>query len=254
MRRLIHRSFSTISKKAMPIRIANVFEPAAGDKPQESEVEGPAWMKFFMHRGSAQIDLDRSLINREDDMDEFSRRFILKNYTQFSTYQLLRSIYFLSRSSDKFQFLWELKKRVAEGDWKIEAEDAVLLAKDLRDLIQSDELLTEFALYQIASNFDQMDLISKFYAMEFQLNNCKVSRPNVTSFCKTLGDAPEMLREQFKSKQVEEQLLIIQVLAMLERTGISTHVPLSELIDIVGAGSSPRILKFSSTKKAWLRL
>lgn len=235
MRRLANRCLASAVRRSPAVRITNVFEPLSAPELSEAKEGQPLWMRFFTERGSAQIDLDRSLINREDDMDEFSRRFIIKNYTQFSTYQLLRSIYFLSRSSDKFQFLWELKKRIAEGDWKIEADDAVLLAKDLKDLIQADELLTEFALYQIASNFDQMDITSMFYALEFQLNNCKLSSVNIKKFQSELAaiNGPGQLEEFFKAKPVEEQLLMIQIFATLERIGIQNPISQSTLIDIV---------------------
>lgn len=236
MRRLVVRGFSAGSVRSKGLRITNVFEnPESGEGADPRDPHALPWMKFFTDRGSAQIDLDRSLINREDTMDEFSRRFILKNYTQFSTYQLLRSIYFLSRSSDKFQFLWQLKTQIALGDWKLEAEDAVLLAKDLQELLQSDELLMEFSLYQIASNFDTMDLISKFYALEFQLNCCKVSEQNLKNFQTSLSalGGEKQFQEYFKSRSVQEQLLVIQVLACFERNSVST-VNLLQLVEIVG--------------------
>ena len=182
------RMFASESKKRAPISNPIYVQPK-GRKPFSEKKDqnsapkikeedlGPKWMKFFQGSQAIEIDFDRSLSNiNEDEIDEFATRFIINNYHNFKTYQLVRSMK-LMRNNKQFKktLVEQLKKNIAVGDWELFEEDLDVATDQHFSFFYSEPLLKQLILFQIAEHFQQFPFITQTRCLAYQFRVNSVS-------------------------------------------------------------------------------
>lgn len=162
----------------------------------------PAWAQFFTNQvPNIEFDIDRTLLNdQQGEADEYALRYILTNYKDLKSYQLLRSLLFVGSFVHRSRIVDQLRKNIIEGDNRIFPADIEVLARINSIFFLDDPLLIEFSIYNISSHFKNLDFISKVYGMSYMMLVSKVSEPCLSDF---LNELAPLLSEKESTFQTE---------------------------------------------------
>lgn len=159
-------------------------------KPENSDL--PKWAQFFTNKApNIEFDIDRTLLNdQQGEADDYALRYILTNYKDFKSYQLLRSLLFVGSFVHRSRIVDQIRKNILNGDYLIYAADIEVLARIHLIFFLDDPLLVEFAVYNIAKQFKNLDFIGKVYGVSYMMFVSKVSEPCLAEF---LHELPPLL-------------------------------------------------------------
>lgn len=182
----------------------------------------PRWAQFFISQlPNIEFDIDRTLLNaQQDEADDYAVRYILGNFQNLKSYQLLRALMFINSFVSRSKIVSELRKRIVEGDLEIFKGDVEVLARLNLIFFYDDPLLIEFSVYNIARHFTSQDLIGRVYSMSYLLLISKMPEGCLEAYLKDLAEiesgTADSFQKDFDSWRLDLKLTFLYGLQALE--------------------------------------
>lgn len=189
---------------------------------KSSIVDENSWERFFLNtKYVIDFDLDRTLLNlQEGEVDEYAVRFIMQNFDNFKSYQIVRALLFIRSFEVKTKMINHLLELIAKGDKQVYAQDLEVICLLKMSHFQLNPMLREFCLYNIATHFTEQNLRVKSLCMGYMLRINRISDSLLDNYLASLAEAEvsksNPLKETFSEWNLQNKLNFLFTLQFFE--------------------------------------